>query len=147
MQESKLMMETLKVKLDEGAYLPERAHDTDAGADLRTRKLVKVNPGCQMNVHTGVHVELPPYTVGMIKSKSGLYIKNGITVTGVIDEGFTGEIIVGVRNNGDKPVTFQPGMKIAQLVVLPVVYTDFEAVDEIGGGERGDSGYGSTGLF
>lgn len=143
----RLMTETLKVKLDKGAYLPERAHDTDAGADLRTRFLFTLKPGEQVNIHTGVHVELPPYTAGFVMAKSGLYLKHGITTTGLIDEGFTNEIVVGLHNHGDKPVTFQPGMKIAQLVVLPVVYTEFVYADSIEGGERGDAGYGSTGLF
>lgn len=137
----------MKVKLDRGAYLPERAHDTDAGADLRTRTIFTVKPGCQTNVHTGVHVQLPPNTVGMVKSKSGLYLNKCITVTGVIDEGFTGEIVVGVHNRGTEPVTFQKGMKIAQLVILPVVYADYGEVAEIEGGDRGDSGYGSTGAY
>ncbi len=141
------MHPTIPVKLDKGAYLPERAHDTDAGADLRTRFMFKLNPGEQVNIHTGVHVELPPYTAGFVMAKSGLYLKYGITTTGLIDEGFTNEIVVGLHNHGSEPVIFQQGMKIAQLVILPVVYADYVMADSIKGGERGDNGYGSTGLF
>ena len=80
----------LKVKLDPLAYLPERAHPTDAGVDLRTPHDVLVMPGVGAVVDTGVHIQLPPGTVGMLKSKSGLNVKHGIVSEGVIDEGYTG---------------------------------------------------------
>ena len=79
----------LKVKLDPLAYLPERAHPTDAGVDLRTPHDVLVMPGVGAVVNTGVHIQLPPGTVGMLKSKSGLNVKHGIVSEGVIDEGYT----------------------------------------------------------
>lgn len=135
----------IKVKLDRDAYIPERAHDTDAGADIRSRSMFVLKPGQQVNVHTGVHIELPPNTVGMIKSKSGLYTKYGITATGVIDEGYTGEIVVGLQNKGSKKHIFQKGEKVAQLVIMPVLYPSFRISDSIDGGERGDNGFGSTG--
>ena len=76
----------MKVKLEPWAYMPERAHSTDAGADLRTPHDVMVHPRDAVVVDTGVHIELPPNTVGMIKSKSGLNLK-GIQSEGVIDVG------------------------------------------------------------
>jgi dUTP pyrophosphatase len=64
---------------------------------------------------------------------------------GVVDEGYSGEIIVKLYNNSDRPVTFERGDKIAQLLIMPVLYADFEQVEEICGGERGSAGFGSTG--
>ena len=135
----------LRVKLDPLAYLPERAHPTDAGVDLRTPHDVLVMPGVGAVIDTGVHVELPPNTVGMLKSKSGLNVKHGIVSEGVIDEGYTGTILVKLYNHGPRAVQFRRGDKITQLVVLPVAYPDVVRAEEITGGPRGDDGYGSTG--
>lgn len=134
----------LKVKLDEGAFMLTRAHLTDAGADIRTPVDVEVPAKGSAVVDTGVHVELPPNTVGMLKSKSGLNVKWDIVSEGVIDEGYTGSIVVKLYNHGGNTVLFHRGEKITQLVVMPVEYVGFEQVDEIGGGERGDAGFGST---
>lgn len=135
----------IKVRLDDGAYLPVRAHDTDAGADIRTPVKVRVPAHGSAVVSTGIHVETPHECVSLLMSKSGLNIRKGITSEGVIDEGFTGEIVVKLYNNGEQPVMFERGDKISQLVVVPVLYPTYVEVDEISGGERGDSGYGSTG--
>lgn len=134
----------MKYTLDEGAFAPERAHSTDAGADLRTLADFTVPPYGSAVVDTGVHVELPAGTVGMIKSKSGLNVKQSIVTEGVIDEGYTGSIVCKLYNHSGERVAFQRGDKIAQLVVLPVRYVDFERVDELGETERGSNGFGST---
>lgn len=136
---------TIKVMLDEGAKLPVRAHDTDAGADLCCREDVTIAPGDSALVDTGVHVELPHGTVGMLKSKSGLNCMQAMTTTGVIDEGYTGPIKVRVYNHGAFPKEFRAGDKVTQLVVMPVAYPTYEQAEEISGGERGSAGYGSTG--
>ena len=136
----------MKVKLDEGAYPLERAHPTDAGLDIRTPKDFWLRPGGSEVIHTGVHVQLPPGTAGLIVSKSGLNVKNDITSTGLIDEGYTGEIVVKLYNHGTGHKILQKGDKISQLVVIPVIYEDVEIVDEIAGGPRGDAGFGSTGV-
>lgn len=135
----------VRVRLEAGAYLPERAHGTDAGADIRTPRRVKIAAHGTAIVRTGVHVELPPNTVGMLKSKSGLNVRSGIVGEGVIDEGYDGEIVVKLYNNGEFGVLFDKGDKIIQLVVMPVLYPRFVEADEIGGGERGSDGFGSTG--
>lgn len=137
----------LKIKLDaeKGALLPVRAHATDAGADILTPCSFLLPAWSSATICTGVHVELPPETVGMLKSKSGLNIFHDIVGEGVIDEGFTNEIVVKLYNLGDEPYQFERGDKIIQLVVIPVHYPAIEQVDEISGGERGDAGYGSTG--
>ena len=135
----------LKVRLDPGALLPVRKHETDAGADIRTRAGFTLAARSCALVRTGVHVELPPHTVGMLKSRSGLNIDHGIVGEGVIDEGFTNEIRVKLYNLGDKPYHFDAGDRIIQLVVLPVYYPEIRQVEVLRGGERGDAGYGSTG--
>lgn len=135
----------MKVKLDSGAYMPERAHTTDAGADLRTPHDVIVMPNDSVVIDTGVHIELPPNTVGMLKSKSGLNVKHGITSEGVIDVGYTGSIRVKLYNHSDKPCELKAGDKVSQLVVMPILTPSFELVDELEETERGDGGFGSTG--
>lgn len=135
----------IKTKLSLMACLPERAHDTDAGADIRTPEGFTLKAHDSEIVATGVHVQLPPNTVGMLKSKSGLNIKYGIVSEGVIDEGFSGEIMVKLYNLSDQDHRFERGDKITQLVVMPVHYVTYELVDEIQGGARGSAGYGSTG--
>lgn len=136
---------TLPVSLDPGAYLPQRAHDTDAGLDLRTPVDAYVRAGGSTVIDTGVHIQLPPGTVGMLKSKSGLNTKDGIVSEGVIDEGYTGSITVKLYNHGTEAKQFSRGDKITQLVVLPVLYVKVEQAEEIQGGDRGENGFGSTG--
>ena len=136
----------MKIKLDDGAYPLERAHPTDAGLDIRTPKDIWINPGDCETIYTGVHIQLPPGTAGLIVSKSGLNVNHSITSTGLIDEGYTGEIVVKLYNHGRNHKLFQKGDKISQLVAIPVVYEDVEIVDEITGGPRGDNGFGSTGV-
>ena len=136
----------MKIVLDDGAYMPERAHSTDAGLDLKTPKPLLINPKSSIVVDTGVHVELPPNTVGMLKSKSGLNMKYGITSEGVIDEGYTGAIVAKLYNNGDEPVILTEGSKITQLVILPVIIPDaLDVVESLEDTERGDNGFGSSG--
>lgn len=136
---------TIKVKLDEGAYLPERAHDTDAGADICTPEAFTLWARTGRIVHTGVHVELPPETKCEVKSKSGLWVNHGIFTTGLIDEGFSGEVVVRMYNTSNENYRFEAGEKITQLCVSPVCYPTYVEADEIEGGARGSNGYGSTG--
>ena len=140
-----VMRPTISVKLDEGAFLPVRAHDTDAGADIRTPCAFTVPARGTATVATGVHVQTPPHCATMIKSKSGLNVRYDITSEGVVDEGFTGEVIVKLYNHGEHPKRFERGDKITQIVVVPVLYPLYAQAEEIDGGERGDAGYGSTG--
>ena len=135
----------MKCKLDDGAYTPKRAHDTDAGFDLysRERKVVPANGSETFDV--GVHIALPPHSAGFLKSKSGLNVKHGITSSGVIDCGYTGSICVKLYNNSDKDYTVEVGDKISQLVILPVITPELELVTELEETERGNGGFGSTG--
>ena len=135
----------MKVKLERWAYMPERAHSTDAGADLRTPHDVTVMPKGSAIIDTGVHIELPLNTVGMLKSKSGLNVKYGITSEGVIDVGYTGSIRVKLYNHSDQPCELKAGDKITQLVVMPILTPTFELAEVLEETERGDGGFGSTG--
>ena len=136
----------LKVKLDtdKGALLPIRKHSTDAGADICTPRSFLLPAESSAIIRTGVHVELPPNMVGMLKSKSGLNIFHDIVGEGVIDEGYDGEIVVKLYNLGKTPYQFERGNEIIQLVVMSVSYPEIVQVDEIASGERGSNGFGST---
>ena len=135
----------MKIKLDSGAYMPTRAHDTDAGLDIRSPIAATVFPKDSVIIDTGVHIELPNNTVGMLKSKSGLNVKHDITSEGVIDVGYTGSIVVKLYNHGNKPYSVKRGDKITQLVIMPIVYPNIELVENLEETERGNGGFGSTG--
>ena len=135
----------MKVKLDKGAYMPERAYTFDGGLDIRTPEAVIVPARGSVTIDTGVHVAIPYGYVGMLKSKSGLMMRN-ITSEGVIDCGYTGSIRAKLYTHGDKPVTLQAGAKITQLVIMPILLPSLELVDELEETERGENGFGSTGV-
>lgn len=135
----------MRIKLDKGAYMPTRAHKTDAGLDIYARETQIVLAKDSAIFDTGVHIELPPNTVGMLKSKSGLNVKHGITSEGVIDVGYTGSIVVKLYNNSGYDYTVNAGDKISQLVILPILAPELECVDELESTERGEGGFGSTG--
>lgn len=136
----------MKIVLDQGAILPTRAHQDDAGLDLYARDKQVVGAKESAKFDTGVHVQLPKGTVGFIKSKSGLNVKYGLTCEGVIDVGYTGSIVVKMYNNSGFDYVVNAGDKIAQLVVLPILLPKPELVDSLEETERGDNGFGSTGV-
>ena len=146
----------IKAMLDEGAILPTRAHETDAGLDLYTPIDVIV-PRCRWiptegitlgsaTIGTGIHVEIPKGYAGFIKSKSGLAVKHGLTAAGgVIDSGYTGSVVVKLFNHTSISYEFKAGEKIAQLVILPIITPDLEVVDSLEDTDRGSNGFGSSG--
>ena len=139
----------MKVMLDDGAYMPERAHDLDAGYDLRMPKGLDeqiLYGGSSITIDTGVHMEIPQGYVGFIKSKSGLNVKNDLTATGVVDAGYTGSIVVKLYNHGRYIKKFNSGDKLTQIVILPISTPDLELVDSLEETERGNNGFGSTGV-
>lgn len=136
---------SIRYCLDEGAYPIARAYPTDAGGDIRAREDRRVPANGSAVFHTGVHVEIPQGHAGLIASKSGLNIRNDLTCTGVIDNGYNGEIVVKLQNSGDRDYWVERGDKIAQLLVIPCNMEPFEQVERISGGERGVRGFGSTG--
>ena len=135
----------LKVMLDEGAYMPERAHAADAGYDLRTPVNFQIAARRGATIDTKVHVMIPKGYAGFIKSKSGLLSRNNIRVDGVVDAGYTGTIKVMMFNDGLLDKTFRVGDKIAQLVILPIETPELEEVSSLEETERGDNGFGSSG--
>ena len=134
----------MRIMLDEGAFWPVREHPTDAGMDLRAMYSGIVRAGQGVTFRTGVHIELPPGTAGLFVSKSGLMMKHDITSTGLVDEGYDGEVLVKLFNHGNTDYYVQRGAKIGQIVVMPVLYEPIEVVNSISGGERGSNGFGST---
>lgn len=136
----------MRVVLDQGAYPLEKAHDWDAGWDIRSKEAKVVSAKGDEVFDTGIHVEIPHGFVGFLKSKSGLNVKHGITSEGVIDSEYQGSIVVKLYNLSDTDYCVEAGDKISQLVLLPIGMTEMEYVDEFTvKTERGNKGFGSTG--
>lgn len=135
----------MRIKLDEGARMPTRAHSTDAGLDLYAMEAHLVPAKGWAKFDTGVHIELPVGTVGMLKSKSGLNVKHGIVSEGVIDVGYTGSIVVKLYNHSNVDYMVYAGDKISQLVILPILTPSLDLVDTLDDTDRGDNGFGSSG--
>ena len=136
----------MRVVLSPNAYIPSYAHEADAGADLRSPVDMVIPAHGAAFIDTGIHIELPENTVGILKSKSGLCAKHGITTEGgVIDVGYTGSIGVTLHNQTNPAARVQRGDKITQLLIIPVFHVPFELVEELGETERGAKGFGSTG--
>lgn len=135
----------LKIMLDERAMIPLRAHENDAGLDLRTPRRLFLPAHDNITVDTGVHVEIPEGYAGKLESKSGLNINYDIISTGLVDSGYTGSIRVKLYNLGDGDYIFEKGDKISQLVIEKIETPSLEIVREFAPSERGDRGFGSTG--
>lgn len=135
----------VNVMLDEGAYMPSRAHDLDAGLDLFSPIKTCIWKHDSVVIDTGVHVEIPKGYVGFLKSKSGLNVKHGVNGEGVIDAGYTGSIVARLYNDSFRNYHIEQGDKIIQLVILPIPDIELELVDSFAETERGDNGFGSTG--
>lgn len=136
----------MKIILDNGAKMPTKAHNTDAGYDLYARDSQIIGAKESAKFDTGVHIELPVGTVGMLKSKSGLNVRYGITSEGVIDVGYTGSIVVKLYNHSGVDYKVEAGDKITQLVILPLADVgELELVEQFEDTERGSNGFGSSG--
>lgn len=135
----------MKIMIDTGAYMPTRAHSTDAGLDLYAKEGQIVPAKESAEFDTGVHIQIPPGMAGLLVSKSGLNVKHDITSTGLIDEGYTGSIKVKLYNHGGYDYRVEAGDKISQLVILPVCKPELEVVESLEDTERGVGGFGSTG--
>jgi dUTP pyrophosphatase len=139
----------LKVKLLNGkAKAPHYSHEGDSGLDLYAAGEAVLQPGDSCLVPTGLSIQLPEGTEAQIRPRSGLAKDHQITVLntpGTIDEGYRGEIGVILVNHGRRPFKVDHGMKIAQMVVKPVLRVDVELVEELEVSHRGAGGFGSTG--
>jgi dUTP pyrophosphatase len=145
---------TLQVQLkmlDAGLEAPSYAHPGDAGADLRAREDVVLQPGERKLVPTGVSIALPDGYVALIHPRSGLATKHGLTIVnapGTVDAGYRGEISVTLLNtDARRAIDLRRGARIAQMVIQRVEYAQFVTVNELGGSVRGAGGFGSTGGF
>jgi dUTP pyrophosphatase len=130
------------------AVLPSRAYDGDAGLDLPAVEALVLGPGERAVVGTGLAVAVPDGHAGFVQPRSGLAAKHGITIVnapGLVDSGYRGEVKVVLLNTGDEPFQVEPGMRIAQFVVLPVATVEPVEVDELPATERGERGHGSSG--
>ena len=142
-------MRVLFRKIDPAAALPEYAHPGDAGMDVRSVEDKTIPPGGRALVRTGLVMMLPPDAEAQVRSRSGLAIKYGVAVLnspGTIDAGYRGEVGVILANFGEEPFHVEKGMKIAQIVVAPVVRAEIAETDEIDSTDRGVGGFGSTGV-
>lgn len=137
----------MKIMLDPGAFMPTRAHETDAGLDLYAMHEQEVPAFGSAVFDTGVHVAIPEGYVGDVKSKSGLMVNHNITTDGTVDCGYTGSVRVKLFNHSMKAFQVEAGQKIAQLVIKKIITPALELVDDLEATERGEGGFGSTGKF
>jgi dUTP pyrophosphatase len=130
-------------------HIPVYAQPGDAGADLKSVESVIVPPLGRLMIRTGVKLEIPKGYVGLVHPRSGLALNHGITVLnapGTIDSGYRGEVGVVLHNTTHIPFAVKPGDRIAQLLIQKVETAKFEFVDVLDETERGDGGFGSTGV-
>ncbi|MDO4820570.1 MAG: dUTP diphosphatase [Rothia sp. (in: high G+C Gram-positive bacteria)] len=136
--------------LDQGIEPPTYAQPGDAGADLRSRVDLTLEPGERALVPTGVAIALPEGFVGLVHPRSGLAAKHGITIVnapGTVDSGYRGELMVCLLNTDrSQPFVIQRGDRIAQLVIQKFEAASFNVVESLGETERGTAGFGSTGV-
>ncbi|MDT9756435.1 dUTP diphosphatase [Heyndrickxia coagulans] len=144
------MDDVLKVKLlHPDAQLPQRANPGDAGLDLYSIEEKTIAPGEAELIRTGIAIELPRRTEAQVRPRSGLALNHRVTVLnspGTIDEGYRGEIKVILINFGKQPFTVEKGMRIAQMIIAPVMSVTVTVTEQLAESERGEGGFGSTGL-
>lgn len=139
-------------KLSEDAKSPSYAYELDSGFDLYSTEKFVLGPFGRALVPTGLSFDIPEGYEIQVRPKSGLAINMGLTVLntpGTVDRGYLGEIKVPVFNTNNSSITIEKGMKVAQAVLCPVVcgkFVKFDEVDSLGDSERGDKGFGSTGI-
>ena len=143
------MIDVPVTRLRDDAVLPTRAYPGDAGLDLAACERHELGPGERALVGTGIAVAIPEGHAGLVTPRSGLAAKSGVTIVntpGLVDSGYRGELRVILHNTDrHETVVIEPGMRIAQLVVVAVPEAALREVDELPGSERGSSGFGSSG--
>ena len=142
------MIELPIQRLRSDAVIPERAYSGDAGLDLAACERVELGPGERALVGTGLAVAIPEGYAGYVQPRSGLAARHGLTVVnspGLVDSGYRGELrVVLLNTDSAEPFVVEPGMRIAQLVVLALPEFEIVEVDELPGSERGVRGFGSS---
>ena len=142
------MIELPVRRLRPDAELPARAYTGDAGLDLAACERVELAPGARAVVATGLAVAIPAGHAGFVQPRSGLAARHGITLVntpGLVDSGYRGELrVVLLNTDAERAFVVEPGMRIAQLVVVPVPEVEPYEVDELPAAERGVRGFGSS---
>ena len=134
-------------RLRDNAVLPKRNNPTDAGLDLHCVEAVTIHPQQKALLPSGLSMAIPAGYVGLIWPRSGLAANKGIDVlAGVVDSSYRGEIRVSLINHGDRPVEFKPGDRIAQLLIQEVALWEPVEVRDLDSTDRGEKGFGSSGL-
>jgi dUTP pyrophosphatase len=134
-------------KIDSKAEIPSYLYDTDVGFDIKANEEVDLLPGEQKNVSTGLIFEIPKGYVGLIRDRAGIVTKMGIqTCAGTFDPGFRGEVSIVLINNAEETVCIEKGMRIAQMLIIPVVKPKIVLVKTLNDTKRGKKGFGSTGF-
>jgi dUTP pyrophosphatase len=135
-------------RLHADAVVPQRAYTGDAGLDLASCERVELDPGERALIGTGLAVAIPEGYAGFVQPRSGLAARHGLTVVnspGLVDSGYRGELrVVLLNTDRTEPFVVEPGMRIAQLVVLPIPELELVEVDELPSSERGVRGFGSS---
>jgi dUTP pyrophosphatase len=135
------------IKLSKDAESPEYAFESDAGFDLKAMETVSIFPLEQKNVRTGIVIEVPKGYVGIVRDRAGIVQKMNVhTVAGTFDSGFRGEVSIMLVNMNDKTVEIEKGMRIAQIILIPVVKARIIEVKKLSETERGERSFGSTGM-
>lgn len=138
----------LKVKrLHEEAKLPVYQHKGDAGFDLFSAVDCVLEAGEVKAIPTGIKVAIPDGYAGLIWDKSGLSLQGIHKLAGVVDSGYRGEVRVVMVNSGKEPFAIEKGMKIAQMIIQPIIEVEVVEVEELDETTRGDKGFGSSGLY
>ena len=142
------MIELPIQKLRDDAVVPTRAYAGDAGLDLAACERVELGPGERALVGTGLAIAIPAGYAGYVQPRSGLAAKHGITIVntpGLVDSGYRGELkVILLNTDANEPFVIEPGMRIAQLVVLPIPEVVPVEMDELPSSERGERGFGSS---
>jgi dUTP pyrophosphatase len=144
------MSEDIKIpyQLDaDGLEAPSYAHPGDAGFDLRASVDCVIPPGGRHLVPTGIRLAIPEGYAGLIWDRSGLAAKHGIhCLAGVVDSGYRGEVKVVLQNLGSEQFKVERGLRIAQMLIQPVVRASLVRVESLENSSRGEGGFGSTGM-
>jgi dUTP pyrophosphatase len=140
-------MELKVKKIQEDAKVPHYSHKGDAGLDLFSSVDSILNKGEVKPVPTGIQMAIPEGHVGLVWDKSGISLKGVHRLAGVIDSGYRGEVRVVMVNFGEETFIIKKGMKIAQLLIQPVMDVEVVEADELEETSRGENGFGSTGKF
>ena len=143
-----IMEKILRVhRISENAKLPTYGHPGDAGLDLFSSVEHRLEAGEVFPVPTGIKIAVPEGFVGLVWDKSGISLKGAHRLAGVIDSGYRGEVKVVLFNLGRGPFSISRGMKVAQLLIQPVVTVRVEDTEDLDDTSRGENGFGSTGLY